>query len=424
MVGTNCPHHGFYKEGSVNILRRMKRIVLVVLIACMALSVMAGAQKNAKVDKPKKVYLNSKMHIIPVPDKWGIYAFLTYDEEHIQAKVYNSKGEVVYKLQFSELTSDTCVYDGIQEHYFFGELHDTYRYANNIEKEHTYFRDGRPIFRAPLQVGDTIWYYYRTMCFREEASGYSVVEQPDSLTGFIKVKHYILPSHELLEEFTYSRLSYGERKYTGRQYEYYKGKKRFVDNYNADGKLLEEYELDTLGKVISIMSFVKRTADSTLFMPRYTEMKYFYPDGHLRAKKSRNKNGELEVQYFMPDGSISDNSTIEDWPQIEHDADYAYYNAEQNPAFPGGSQALRTYLSQNCKYPPEAKQKGIRGNVIVSFTVETDGSISEVVVLRPVHKLLNDEAVRVIQAMPKWIPGKINGKAVRVRREVPLNFQL
>lgn len=402
----------------------MNRIVFVLLMTCMSLPMMAGYHKNAKVDKPKKVYLNSKMHIIPVPDKWGIYAFLTYSEEHITANVFNSRGEQVYRLQLSELTSDTCVYDGLQEHYFFGELRDTYRYANNVETEHTFFRDGRPIFHEPLQAGDTLWYYYRTMCFREEASGYSVVEQTDSLTGFIKVKHYKLPSRELLEEFTYSRLTYGERKFTGRQYEYYKGKKRFVDNYNAEGKLLEEYEIDTLGKVISSKSYVKRTADSTMIMPRYTQMKYFYPDGRIRAKKSRNKNGELEVQYFMPDGSLSSSSTIEDWPGIERDADYAYYNAEQNPVFPGGVQELRNYLLQNSHYPPEAKQKGITGQVIVSFTVETDGSISEVVVLHPVHKLLNDEAVRVIRAMPKWIPGKVDGKPVRVRREVPLNFRL
>lgn len=393
-------------------------------MACMAWSAMAGYQKNAKVDKPKKVYLNSKMHIIPVPDKWGIYAFLTYSDEHIMAKVFNSRGEQVYKLQLSELTNDTCVYDGFQEHYFFGELRDTYRYVNNVMEEHTFFRDGRPIFHEPLQVGDTIWYYYRTICFREEASAYSVVEQKDSITGIVKVKKYKLPSRELMEEFTYSRLTYGERKFTGRQYEYYKGKRRYVDNYNAEGKLLDEYELDTLGKVISSMSFVKRTADSTLYMSRYTEMKYFYPDGRIRARKSRNKDGELEVQYFMPDGSVSSSSTLEDLPATEHDADYAYYNAEQNPAFPGGTQGLHAYLLKNCVYPPEARKKGITGRVVVSLTVETDGSISEVVVLQPVHKLLNDEAVRVIQAMPKWIPGKVDGKAVRVRREVPLNFRL
>lgn len=402
----------------------IKKVLWVLLIACLSFPVSASAQKQATTKRPMKVYLNSKMHVIPAPDKYGIYATLMYSDEHIIANVHNSRDELVYRLQLSELTKDTCIYDGWQEHYYFGELRDTYRFTNNVETEHTFYRDGLPIFREPLQIGDTIWYYYRTMCFREEASAYSVVEQINATTGIVKVKKYKLPSHELMEEFTYSKLSYKEQKFTGRQYRYYKGKKRFMYNYNTNGQLQDKYMLDTLGKVICSTSYIKRTADSTIITERYNERKYFYPDGHVKAKKCRNGNGELEVQYFMSDGSLSIQSTIDDLPTFEYDEDYAYYNADQNPVFPGGQKAFNAYFLQNCKYPIDAVQKGISGTVIVSFTVEKDGKISDVVVLHPVHKLLNDEAVRFVQSMPNWIPGKEDGQVVRVRREVPVNFRL
>ena len=95
---------------------------------------------------------------------------------------------------------------------------------------------------------------------------------------------------------------------------------------------------------------------------------------------------------------------------------------EEMPQYPGGPQALFEFLSNNVKYPEEAEKAGIQGRVIATFVVETDGSVSNAKVVKSVDPLLDAEALRVISAMPKWKPGKQNGKVVRVRYTVPLSF--
>ena len=92
--------------------------------------------------------------------------------------------------------------------------------------------------------------------------------------------------------------------------------------------------------------------------------------------------------------------------------------------FPGGQQALMTFLSQNMKYPSEAMEAGIQGRVLVGFVINKDGSVDEVKVVRSAHATLDAEAVRVVKAMPKWKPGKKDGKTVRVRYTLPLTFKM
>jgi protein TonB len=94
------------------------------------------------------------------------------------------------------------------------------------------------------------------------------------------------------------------------------------------------------------------------------------------------------------------------------------------PEFPGGQSALMKYLSENIRYPVIAQENGIEGRVICSFVVERDGSITDVQVVRGVDPSLDREAVRVIQSMPKWKPGKQRGKPVRVRFTLPIVFRL
>lgn len=95
---------------------------------------------------------------------------------------------------------------------------------------------------------------------------------------------------------------------------------------------------------------------------------------------------------------------------------------EEMPQYPGGPQALFEFLSNNVKYPEEAEKAGIQGRVIATFVVEKDGSVSNAKVVKSVDPLLDAEALRVISAMPKWKPGKQNGKVVRVKYTVPLSF--
>ena len=96
-----------------------------------------------------------------------------------------------------------------------------------------------------------------------------------------------------------------------------------------------------------------------------------------------------------------------------------YDVVEEMPSFPGGQLALMQYL-----YPFEAQENGVQGRVIISFVVEDDGSISHVKVAKSADPALDREAMRVVETMPKWIPGKQNGECVRVRYSVPVVFRL
>ena len=97
---------------------------------------------------------------------------------------------------------------------------------------------------------------------------------------------------------------------------------------------------------------------------------------------------------------------------------------EQMPEFPGGQAALMEWLGDNVKYPAIAEENGIQGRVICTFVVERDGSVTDVQVARSIDPSLDKEAVRVLKKMPKWNPGKHNGKAVRVKYTVPVTFRL
>ena len=96
---------------------------------------------------------------------------------------------------------------------------------------------------------------------------------------------------------------------------------------------------------------------------------------------------------------------------------------DQMPSFPGGTAALMQWLSNHIKYPKEAEDEEVQGRVICTFVVEKDGSISNVRVVRSVAPSLDKEAVRVLKAMPKWIPGMHKGESVRVKYLTPVTFR-
>ena len=102
----------------------------------------------------------------------------------------------------------------------------------------------------------------------------------------------------------------------------------------------------------------------------------------------------------------------------------ALLKADKMPQFPGGSEALRKYISQSVRYPVDAAKQGQQGKVYVTFIVEKDGSTSSVRIARSVCPSLDEEAMRVIKSMPTWTPGVDNGKLVRVSYTVPINFRL
>lgn len=96
---------------------------------------------------------------------------------------------------------------------------------------------------------------------------------------------------------------------------------------------------------------------------------------------------------------------------------------EEQPEYPGGAEAMLEFLKENILYPAEAKEKGTQGRVICNFIVMKDGTISDVSVVRGVDPLLDAEAVRVIESMPRWKPGKQRGQEVNVRYTLPVIFR-
>ena len=104
--------------------------------------------------------------------------------------------------------------------------------------------------------------------------------------------------------------------------------------------------------------------------------------------------------------------------------DEVYISVDRMPAFPGGEAALMTYLRDNISYPPEAEEKNIQGKVIVQFVVDSVGYVGDVKIVRSVDPYLDREAVRVIQTLPKFIPGARLGKPANVRFTLPVNFKI
>lgn len=97
---------------------------------------------------------------------------------------------------------------------------------------------------------------------------------------------------------------------------------------------------------------------------------------------------------------------------------------EEYPSYPGGEEALYKYLGQNIQYPDVARDNNITGTVVIRFVVEKDGSITKAAIAREIGGGCGKEALRVVNSMPKWKPGKQSGKAVRTEFTLPVQFQL
>jgi TonB family protein len=105
-------------------------------------------------------------------------------------------------------------------------------------------------------------------------------------------------------------------------------------------------------------------------------------------------------------------------------ADTVLQIAEQMPEFPGGVESMMRFISDNLRYPPAAVENGVQGRVIASFVVNTDGSLSDIRILKRLGWGCDEEVERVLLIMPQWRPGIQNGKTVRVQFNLPVAFKL
>lgn len=138
---------------------------------------------------------------------------------------------------------------------------------------------------------------------------------------------------------------------------------------------------------------------------------------------------DVEVDDVEINAEVDQNEVIEEYiaPEVEEEEVVEaeiFTIVEEMPEFPGGMQKLADYLAKNIKYPQMARESGIQGRVFVNFVVEPDGHVSNVNVMRSLGGGCDEEAMRVVKAMPKWKAGKQRGKPVRVSYILPVNFKL
>lgn len=149
-------------------------------------------------------------------------------------------------------------------------------------------------------------------------------------------------------------------------------------------------------------------------------------------KKSYGEVTQALSQHWFNKGSNERLRTIEkksesaDEEVVEYESELegAFVTYEQQPEFPGGVKALMEHIKANTRYPQEAKSRGIQGRVIVRFIVEEDGALTEEQVMKPLDPQLDAEAIRIARSMPKWKPGEIRGKPIRMRFSFPVTFRL
>ena len=140
-------------------------------------------------------------------------------------------------------------------------------------------------------------------------------------------------------------------------------------------------------------------------------------------------NTEIKDELQIEDSEADAKTAITAVMQVstakeEEEETPVFFIVEEMPEFPGGQLALRTFIAQSVKYPVIAQENGIQGKVFVNFVVEKDGSIKNAKIFRGVDPSLDKEALRVVNSLPKWKPGKQGGKPVRVSYTVPINFVL
>ena len=122
------------------------------------------------------------------------------------------------------------------------------------------------------------------------------------------------------------------------------------------------------------------------------------------------------IMFFMAFVSVNAYS------QSDDSDNSVYAMVDERAQFPGGQNEMLKYLQENLQYPEAAKANNVHGRVFVKFIVERDGSLSDIKVMKGLGNGCDEEAIRLIQSMPKWKPGKNKGKEVRTSMTVPVNF--
>lgn len=174
---------------------------------------------------------------------------------------------------------------------------------------------------------------------------------------------------------------------------------KFQDSLILEEIHCGEYEL-AFGESDNMYRFkVNVVANKTLLVVVYVD-------------KKRYLTREIDYVSHLPD------------EPVQYDDKNVYVIVEEMPQFPGGDLALQKWIARSVIYPSEAYKLGITGRVFIGFVVDEQGCIRDVKSMRSKYPLLEKEGVRVIRNMPRWKPGRLKGKLVKVSYTVPINFDL
>jgi periplasmic protein TonB len=136
------------------------------------------------------------------------------------------------------------------------------------------------------------------------------------------------------------------------------------------------------------------------------------------------KQNDTGAETVEGNGDIVFDEPVEEVLKEKGDEDVIFTIVEQQAEFPGGFEAMVKFLAKNMKYPAAARRMGVEGSVFVSFVIDREGNISDPQVIKGISAECDKEAIRVVQLMPPWKPGKQNGKPVRCRFVLPIKFKL
>jgi TonB family protein len=140
------------------------------------------------------------------------------------------------------------------------------------------------------------------------------------------------------------------------------------------------------------------------------------------------QRGTVVWEYRAPErefGGGWDTNVAVPPPPIPSDEAHKVHDAvEEAPEFPGGAEAMRTYIAGRVRYPEDARADKVEGKVFIGCVVQADGQVTDIVLRRGLHPSLDKEAIRVMKGMPKWTPGRTNGQPVATRFTVPIEFRL
>jgi len=151
------------------------------------------------------------------------------------------------------------------------------------------------------------------------------------------------------------------------------------------------------------------------------EFTWWYENGKLKQEATFDNNQITKIKNWDEEGQLTMEKEFVRITKKENGED-EYRAIEAAPKFPGGKDALYHYIEKNVKYPLDAKKGGIEGSVVVRFIIDKEGKVINPEVVKSLYPSLDAEALRLMKKMPRWKPGKQDGKYIRVILELPINF--